>query len=919
MAGSTITQRIALEGADQIKQALSQIGKVGQEAFAQIQAAGENVKLDKPFGAVDAAATRAGSSIDTMRVRVSNASGAFGAARATAQGLGDQVGHAATAMSGAERAGAALANVVLATGTAMRGVGSAVAAGSAQFTNLNFGVTSIAGAFGNAVGEVLKTTAALGALPATLFALAKSAASTASEIRSNALAAGTSTTAYQEFAAAAGKLGTDQDKLGRAFGVIEEHTGAVQRALDDAQKSNARFFASGSHSLEELNQHYRNLQDQVTNAGGAFERYGAALTAAGGKARDPIEIFKAVADQIAAIPDPADRAARAVELFGRRVGPDLVPLLSKGSEGIERIGKQLQSQGLILTPTQIGVGVEMNRAVGQLQLSVTRLKDSVGLLFAPQFTEAANLFRKAVTDSRAAVITFAADVATKTQPVMLDLARAISGQDQDIQTGWILTAKNQLLEFGSAVSTVVTTVVVPAFKALAGLMQHVANGINAVFGTKITPADIVVTLVITKLIGGFLSLLGVLSVFRGAWGLLVGLIGALGGPLTIVLTTVRLLSGVLVIVAQGAIGVVAAMGGLPLLLAAVGAALGFLAVKLAQGINWKNLSDGAATAVRSIVGFFTGLWETVSGLFSTGIAAIAGLWASVANIALAACLSIAVGAGALWDGLAALWQTGVQQIQDNWNSIVTGATALWEQLNGLFQAGFDFLSGGWSVIVAAAQSVFDALKALAQGLWSGIVSGAQAMWDTITGAFSSGVNAVIGFLTRVRDFAIGVWNAIGGAAQSAASAQENAAAAGATGFAHGGPIHGPGTGTSDSVPIWASAGEFMVRAAAVRKYGVSIFHALNAMRLPKGAFRGFSQGGLIDRLQVMMPPMAPLRFADGGQIPALAPTGQLRPLNLQIGPELFAGLLAPEDVAQKLLRVAVAQQVRSAGRKPNYV
>ena len=94
MAGSTITQRIALEGADQIKQALAQIGKVGQEAFAQIQSAGENVKLDKPFGAVDAAAGRAGASIDTMRVRVSNASGAFGAARSTAQGLGDQVGNA---------------------------------------------------------------------------------------------------------------------------------------------------------------------------------------------------------------------------------------------------------------------------------------------------------------------------------------------------------------------------------------------------------------------------------------------------------------------------------------------------------------------------------------------------------------------------------------------------------------------------------------------------------------------------------------------------------------------------------------------------------------------------------------------------------------------------------------------------------
>src|SRR4051794_7676957 len=118
MAGSTITQRIALEGADQIKQALAQLGKVGQAAFAQIQAAGESVKLDKPLGAMDVAASRAGASVDTMRVRISSAGSAFGAARSGAQGFGENVGNVAAAMSGAERAGAALAGAVLATGSA---------------------------------------------------------------------------------------------------------------------------------------------------------------------------------------------------------------------------------------------------------------------------------------------------------------------------------------------------------------------------------------------------------------------------------------------------------------------------------------------------------------------------------------------------------------------------------------------------------------------------------------------------------------------------------------------------------------------------------------------------------------------------------------------------------------------------------
>lgn len=71
------------------------------------------------------------------------------------------------------------------------------------------------------------------------------------------------------------------------------------------------------------------------------------------------------------------------------------------------------------------------------------------------------------------------------------------------------------------------------------------------------------------------------------------------------------------------------------------------------------------------------------------------------------------------------------------------------------------------------------------------------------------------------------------------------AAAGAMGFAGGGPIYGPGTSTSDSVPILASAGEFMVRAAAVRHYGLDTLAALNGLRLPKGFVKGYAEGGPI--------------------------------------------------------------------------
>ena len=57
------------------------------------------------------------------------------------------------------------------------------------------------------------------------------------------------------------------------------------------------------------------------------------------------------------------------------------------------------------------------------------------------------------------------------------------------------------------------------------------------------------------------------------------------------------------------------------------------------------------------------------------------------------------------------------------------------------------------------------------------------------------------------------------------------------GYAGGGYVSGPGTSTSDSIPARLSAGEFVVRAAAVDYYGLDKLVAINAMR--------FADGGLV--------------------------------------------------------------------------
>jgi TP901 family phage tail tape measure protein len=63
-------------------------------------------------------------------------------------------------------------------------------------------------------------------------------------------------------------------------------------------------------------------------------------------------------------------------------------------------------------------------------------------------------------------------------------------------------------------------------------------------------------------------------------------------------------------------------------------------------------------------------------------------------------------------------------------------------------------------------------------------------------------------------------------------------------FASGGMISGPGTGTSDSIPIMASNNEFMMNAASVRTYGAGFMNAVNQQRINPLAARGIMSSGM---------------------------------------------------------------------------
>ena len=116
-------------------------------------------------------------------------------------------------------------------------------------------------------------------------------------------------------------------------------------------------------------------------------------------------------------------------------------------------------------------------------------------------------------------------------------------------------------------------------------------------------------------------------------------------------------------------------------------------------------------------------------------------------------------------------------------------------------------------------------------------------------------------------------------------------------LAGGGPVRGPGGPTSDRVPIMASAGEYMIKAAAVKHYGLGMVELMNRMMLPK-----FDVG--------RAPPITfpkSLKFADGGAVGDSGTSTGERPTPVRIvnvlDPAIVGDFLGSSEAERQIVNV----------------
>lgn len=102
-------------------------------------------------------------------------------------------------------------------------------------------------------------------------------------------------------------------------------------------------------ALQTLNRTIGEAASGSKTAQDKFKGLGIAFTDAAGNARGASDVLRDLADLIQAIPDPALRAAAAAELLGAKAGPQLVPLLAAGSQGLADFATSAANAGQVLS------------------------------------------------------------------------------------------------------------------------------------------------------------------------------------------------------------------------------------------------------------------------------------------------------------------------------------------------------------------------------------------------------------------------------------------------------------------------------------------------------------------------------------------------------------------------------------------
>ena len=106
-----------------------------------------------------------------------------------------------------------------------------------------------------------------------------------------------------------------------------------------------------------------------------------------------------VADEIAKIENPADRAAAAMGIFGKS-GANLFPMLQQGAKGIDMLVAEADALGVVMSGEDANAAAVLGDAIDKMSISAGSLVNTIGAQLAPAFTAVLAVVTYFITTAR---------------------------------------------------------------------------------------------------------------------------------------------------------------------------------------------------------------------------------------------------------------------------------------------------------------------------------------------------------------------------------------------------------------------------------------------------------------------------------------------------------------------------------------
>lgn len=616
MAGKNFSVRISLDGGADIKKQLEGIGAAGKKAFSDLEDA-----------------SRGNSFLQRFSVTVTEVAGKIGALQETFRTVG----------------------------------GAAVG-------------------FGSKVGGALEKLAALGGV---------SIGGAAAGFISLTKAAGDAQEQLQNTAETIGLTGQQLKNLRDSFslaGIGEEQTDRALLKLSTGMADAGKSAITYNRNLRDLRQQYndgeissdaywkalKKLKQANEDSLDPFTRLGIVVKNADGSLRNVQDVMLDVADAFKAMPDGAEKAGLAVELFGAK-NSRLVGKINEGRQAIIAANEEAQRLAPALDKAS---GAALDKAAdsfGQLGKTLDSVKNSILATFAPQVTKLVMGFVEAIVRGRTDLTLYASTIADKVKPVVEDLVALLEGRDSDVQNQSIIKAKASMIDFAAATKNAIVGIIIPAFNAFLTTLDITVKAINAVFGTDLTAGQIAIVGVILRLTGLF----GVLT--SGAH---------------------------LAYVAVAAL--ITTFGGIPVAIAAAGFTVGFLLTKLIT--DW----DGTTKKIGEL---WQALWSLLPKGAQDAISAVAAPFIEFGRIVGRIVAGVAMAFESLFSGefvanlgtiFGAIWEMIKNGAADAWESAKSAALGAWDAIKQGVTDTADWIvqkfTGAWDAVKTTAFGVWDAIK-----------------------------------------------------------------------------------------------------------------------------------------------------------------------------------------------------------------